>query len=311
MILLVLISHKLCYYHLVVAGCSITYALGSSLLWLYIMQWLSGIVLATSSIVPCNAVTSYTMIHSKDFTYSSMIVTLHRTIATVIMLIVYFHLLRNYYDYSGKTNAISAVAMGYVLYLALSAMCFTGYCLPVSNLSYHALCVIFNVVTVVPLYSLAILKGLYGGSSPHVSSIIGVRLWFIHMICAQLTGLLIYAHLYYLHIDQSSQVQFDKVDTNVKLHGSMAVTDVFWCSYILLTLLIGYNVNEWSYTHSSHWRIADTLKTPTHLRPELYFLPQYGLLRCIPDKALGILCLVILMGLPTSDSILTHRSIQL
>ncbi len=54
--------------------------------------------------------------------------------------------------------------------------------------------------------------------------------------------------------------------------------------------------------HPDNYIPANPLVTPTHIVPEWYFLPFYAILRCIPNKLLGVvvmlLSILILLVLP-------------
>jgi len=54
--------------------------------------------------------------------------------------------------------------------------------------------------------------------------------------------------------------------------------------------------------HPDNYIPANPLVTPTHIVPEWYFLPFYAILRCIPNKLLGVvimlLSILILLTLP-------------
>jgi ubiquinol-cytochrome c reductase cytochrome b subunit len=43
---------------------------------------------------------------------------------------------------------------------------------------------------------------------------------------------------------------------------------------------------------ADNWREANFLVTPDHIKPEWYFLFAYAILRCIPNKTIGVLRLV-------------------
>jgi len=45
-------------------------------------------------------------------------------------------------------------------------------------------------------------------------------------------------------------------------------------------------------SHSDNYMLADPGVTPNHIVPEWYFLPFYGILRSVPDKAGGVFLLV-------------------
>ena len=54
--------------------------------------------------------------------------------------------------------------------------------------------------------------------------------------------------------------------------------------------------------HPDNYIYADSLSTPAHIVPEWYFLPFYAILRSIPDKLGGVVCmglaLIVLIFLP-------------
>ncbi|MGZ3401736.1 MAG: cytochrome b/b6, partial [Caulobacteraceae bacterium] len=49
--------------------------------------------------------------------------------------------------------------------------------------------------------------------------------------------------------------------------------------------------------HVDNYEPANPLKTPAHIVPEWYFLPFYAILRAIPDKLIGVLCMFGSIGL--------------
>jgi len=44
--------------------------------------------------------------------------------------------------------------------------------------------------------------------------------------------------------------------------------------------------------HPDNYIEANPLVTPLHIQPEWYFLALYAVLRCVPDKLLGVLAMV-------------------
>ena len=44
--------------------------------------------------------------------------------------------------------------------------------------------------------------------------------------------------------------------------------------------------------HTDNYIPANPMVTPAHIVPEWYFLPFYAILRSIPDKLGGVLCMV-------------------
>jgi ubiquinol-cytochrome c reductase cytochrome b/c1 subunit len=58
---------------------------------------------------------------------------------------------------------------------------------------------------------------------------------------------------------------------------------------LFLSFLVFYNPNLLN--HSDNYIKADAIVTPTHIVPEWYFLPFYAILRSIPDKFGGVVCM--------------------
>ena len=45
--------------------------------------------------------------------------------------------------------------------------------------------------------------------------------------------------------------------------------------------------------HSDNYIAANPMVTPEHIVPEWYFLPFYAILRSIPDKLGGVICMIL------------------
>jgi quinol-cytochrome oxidoreductase complex cytochrome b subunit len=44
---------------------------------------------------------------------------------------------------------------------------------------------------------------------------------------------------------------------------------------------------------ADNWNLANPMSTPEHIKPEWYFLFAYCILRCIPDKVIGVVGLAL------------------
>ena len=67
-----------------------------------------------------------------------------------MMLLVMSHIYRNVWDNNAPRVGAWPYLTGCVIYLVMSLVCFTGYCLPLSNVSYHAMTALINLLSVVP-----------------------------------------------------------------------------------------------------------------------------------------------------------------
>ena len=160
---------------------------------------------------------AYVYVHGQDMVYARRLVLVHRCVASYMMLLVMLHIYRNVWDNNAAKVRYSPHLTGCVIYLVMSLVCFTGYCLPRSNVSYHAMMVLINLLSVVPLYGRALVVAAFGHRAPALSTNITVCLWLMHTVGALLLTLLIYEHM------GSVQGQFDAPLSPCRVHGDQPV----------------------------------------------------------------------------------------
>jgi quinol-cytochrome oxidoreductase complex cytochrome b subunit len=124
---------------------------------------------------------------------------------------------------------------------------------------------------------------------------------------------MVLAHLMLLHLEGSNNplgipAYYDKVG----FYPYLYIKDLFGFIILLIifSLFIFYEPNIMG--HPDNYVKANALVTPTHIVPEWYFLPFYAILRSIPDKLGGVICmgaaLIILLALPLLDSSIVINS---
>ncbi len=169
--------------------------LGSASLFLFVMQALTGIFLTvyyTPS--PDHAYDSIQYIMN-GVAFGWLIRGMHHWGATLMVLVVFIHMLRVFFSASYKYPRELTWMVGVMLFLLTLGMGFTGYLLPFNQRSYWATVVGTNIAGVVPGVGPFILKALRGGTD--VSALTLSRFFSAHiwMLPAALAGL-IGAHLY-------------------------------------------------------------------------------------------------------------------
>jgi quinol-cytochrome oxidoreductase complex cytochrome b subunit len=169
--------------------------LGSASLFLFILQGVTGIFLTvyyTPS--PDHAYDSINYIMN-GVAFGWMIRGIHHWGATVMVVVVFIHMLRVFVTASFKYPRELTWLIGVGLFLLTLGMGFTGYLLPWSQQSYWATTVGTQIAGSVPFIGDIILKALRGGSD--LSALTLQRFFSAHiwMLPAGLAGL-IGAHLY-------------------------------------------------------------------------------------------------------------------
>lgn len=169
--------------------------LGSASLFLFVMQGLTGIFLTvyyTPS--PDHAYDSIQYIMN-GVAFGWLVRGMHHWGATLMVLVVFIHMLRVFFSASYKYPRELTWMVGVFLFLLTLGMGFTGYLLPFNQRSYWATVVGTNIAGVVPGVGGFILKALRGGTD--VSALTLSRFFSVHiwMLPATLAGL-ISVHLY-------------------------------------------------------------------------------------------------------------------
>jgi quinol-cytochrome oxidoreductase complex cytochrome b subunit len=169
--------------------------LGSASLFLFILQGITGIFLTvyyTPS--PDHAYDSITYI-MEGVAFGWLIRGIHHWGATLMVLVVFIHMLRVFFTASFKYPRELTWLIGIGLFLTTLGMGFTGYLLPWNQKAYWATTVGTQIAGTVPFIGEFILKVLRGG--PELSALtlqrfFAAHIWIIPAILAALIGI----HLY-------------------------------------------------------------------------------------------------------------------
>lgn len=116
---------------------------------------------------------------------------------------------------------------------------------------------------------------------------------------------LVIVHLFFLHTFGSSNPSGLYHGDKVPFYPYFFLKDLIgaFVFFFFYSLFVFYYPNTLG--HFDNYIEANPFVTPTHIVPEWYFLPFYAILRSIPDKLGGVVCMVvailILLLLPVLD----------
>jgi len=164
---------------------------------------------------------------------------------------------------------------------------FLGYVLPWGQISFWGAAVITNFFSVLPWVGERVVFWVWGGF------IVGggtLKLFFIlHFIFPFLCLVIIVWHLVLLHIFGSSRSG---------LGAMLSVKTVFFRKFFLKDRLILVVVEIGTFyvafmflVEEENFLEVDIVSSPLHIKPEWYFLFFYSLLRSLPSKVLGVVCM--------------------
>ena len=165
--------------------------LGSASMFLFVLQGLTGIFLTvyyTPS--PDHAYDSIQYIMN-DVAFGWLIRGIHHWGATLMVLVVFIHMLRVFYTASFKYPRELTWLIGIGLFLTTLGMGFTGYLLPWNQKAYWATTVGTQIAGTAPFLGEFILKALRGGpdlSALTLQRFFSAHIWIIPAILAALIG---------------------------------------------------------------------------------------------------------------------------
>jgi quinol-cytochrome oxidoreductase complex cytochrome b subunit len=171
------------------------FTLGSASLFLFILQGITGIMLTVYYVPsPDHAYDSIQYIMT-GVSYGWLIRGIHHWGASLMVLIVFFHMLRTFYFGAYKYPREFTWVTGVFLLLLTLGMGFTGYLLPWNQRAYWATTVATSIAGTVPFIGNFINQVLRGGadlSAVTLARFFSVHIWWFPAMIAGLIGV----HLY-------------------------------------------------------------------------------------------------------------------
>jgi quinol-cytochrome oxidoreductase complex cytochrome b subunit len=171
------------------------FTLGSASLFLFVLQGITGIMLTVYYIPsPDHAYDSIQYIMT-GVSYGWLIRGVHHWGASLMVLIVFFHMLRTYFFGAYKYPREFTWVTGVLLLLLTLGMGFTGYLLPWNQRAYWATTVATSIAGTVPFLGNLINQALRGGmdlSAVTLARFFSVHIWWFPAMIGALIGV----HLY-------------------------------------------------------------------------------------------------------------------
>jgi quinol-cytochrome oxidoreductase complex cytochrome b subunit len=171
------------------------FTLGSASLFLFLLQAVTGIALSVYYVpTPDHAYESIEFIMN-GVTYGWLIRGIHHWGATVMVIVVFVHMLRTFFYAAYKYPREITWLTGVLLLLSTLGMGFTGYLLPWNQRAYWATTVGTEIAATVPLLGDFILRILRGGtdlSAVTLARFFAVHIWVLPAVITLLIGVHIY-----------------------------------------------------------------------------------------------------------------------
>jgi ubiquinol-cytochrome c reductase cytochrome b subunit len=118
------------------------------------------------------------------------------------------------------------------------------------------------------------------------------RFFSLHYVFPFIVVAFVLLHLSFLHISGSSNpISINTTLCKIDFYPYFVLKDIF--SFLVLFLIFSFLIFYYPniLNHPDNYIKANPLITPLHIVPEFYFLPFYAILRAIPSKLGGVICM--------------------
>jgi ubiquinol-cytochrome c reductase cytochrome b/c1 subunit len=232
---------------------------------------------------------------------------MHMTGASFFFAAVYVHIFRGLYYGSYKAPRELLWFLGVVILLLMMATAFMGYVLPWGQMSFWAATVITNLFSAIPVVGDSIVTWLWGGfavDNPTLN-----RFFALHYLLPFIIVAVVALHVVALHVHGSNNplgIDPKGPQDTVPFHPYYTMKDGFGLM-VFLVIYAGFVFFAPNWLGEPvNYVPANPLVTPNEIVPEWYLLPFYAILRSIPDKLGGVICMfgsiALLFVLPWLDT---------
>ena len=251
----------------------------------------------------------------RDVNYGWLIRYIHANGASFFFFIIYVHILKGLYYGSYYFPRTFVWWTGCLIYILVMGTAFLGYVLPWGQMSYWGATVITNLLTVIPVIGQDVVHWVWGGYSINNATL--NRFYSLHYLLPFVILLLVIYHVFQLHkAGSSNELCIRSVSMNkIPFYPYFLLKDLFGIGIVLIFFSFFVFFFPEAFNHSDNYIQANPLVTPSHIVPEWYLLPLYGILRSILNKTYGIivmfLSITVIFLLPFLDkSFIKNKSFK-
>lgn len=265
------------------------------------IQIVTGVLLAMHY-TPHVSLAFYSVEHiMRDVNYGWLLRYTHANGASMFFLVVYIHMFRGLYYGSYIYPREGLWISGVIIFILMIITAFMGYVLPWGQMSFWAATVITNLFSAIPVIGESIVQWLWGGFSVNNATL--NRFFSLHYLFPFVIAGGVIIHLAILHeYGSNNPLGVESKVDSISFYPYFYVKDLFgFLSFLIIfSFFVFFAPNVLG--HPDNYVQANPMVTPAHIVPEWYFLPFYAILRSIPDKLGGVICmaasLIVLLALP-------------
>ncbi|HEY5674914.1 MAG TPA: cytochrome bc complex cytochrome b subunit [Malonomonas sp.] len=281
---------------------NVWYTLGSVLLALFGLQFLTGILLLIYYVPDTEKAFASVTAIMNQVPYGWLIRYLHVVGSNLIMVFILLHMFSVLFMGSYKRPRELTWLSGFGLFNMGLIFCLTGYLLPWSQLSFWATTVATDAAGAIPVVGDHLIVFLRGG--PSVGEATLGRFFALHVMGLPMAFLgLVGFHLFcvrragissapfgddYRPTELTKSFHHQEHPGGVPFHPNYTIKDLSMIFFALALLVAITFFAPWLFIPPDALTPADPFSTPEHIKPEWYFLWAYQSLKIFPSALLGL-----------------------
>ena len=218
---------------------------------------------------------------------------LHANTASAFFLMVYCHVGRGLYYGSYKSPKTFVWIVGTVLLIFMMGTAFLGYVLPFGQMSLWGATVITNLLSAIPWIGPEIVLFIWGGFSVGYATL--SRFFSLHYLLPFTLAAFALIHLNILHARGGSgnPLGCNANGDRLAFAPYFIFKDIITIFIFIIVLAIFVFFYPNTLGDSENYVMANPMQTPSAIVPEWYLLPFYAILRSVPDKLVGVICMFV------------------
>ncbi len=296
------------------------YSLGSVLLVIFALQVITGLLLMLYYVPDVDKAFNSVSFIMNEIPLGRLIRLFHAVGSSMMVLVLLLHMLSVLFMGSYKSPREIHWFTGFILLLMAMAISLTGYLLPWNQLSFWATTVATDCASSVPLIGQYLVELMRGGKQVGYQTLGRFYTFHVGILPATIT-VLIGVHLFLIQRTGVSTPPFGlEVTTNQWKDEKFVYEEhpggiPFFPNYFLQDLisillylacfmaLVFFIPNL--FIPSTSYMPANPLVTPSHIKPEWFFLANYQTLKLFPSEIIGltvqVVAIIFLALLPFID----------
>ena len=279
------------------------YSLGSVLLVIFLLQIVTGLLLMLYYVPDIDRAFNSVSFIMSEIPLGRLVRLFHAVGSSMMLLVLLLHMFSVLFMGSYKSPRELHWLTGFILLLMAMGISLTGYLLPWNQLSFWATTVATDCVSSIPFVGKDLVELLRGGKQVGFHTL--GRFYTLHVgLLPAIITIMIGIHLFLIQRTGVSTPPFGLEDSSnpwksdkfvyeehpggIPFFPNFFLQDMISISLYLACLMALVFFFPNLFIPSTSYLPANTLVTPSHIKPEWYFLANYQTLKLFPSEIIGI-----------------------